>query len=220
MGANWDYLHLRLASGARDKVIAADLDGKDLTVTDRDALLNYAVRRLLTSVFRIYNNQQAEVGSIVSDFIGTAHVDASSAGLISSASLPTDFGILLGISKDGIPINVESPEDFERKADYTNLEVYPSIYSMAALQKSDGIHLLPSSSVGSFSISYFKDFAEREQGTSPDFALDNQYFETIASFALFRYWMDKTESELAKTHLMEAYSSCPFPLTEKADKEE
>src|SRR5258706_9761914 len=46
----WDSIHLEFASSIRDGVSTASVDGKELTVSDRDSYLNYGYRKFVSLI--------------------------------------------------------------------------------------------------------------------------------------------------------------------------
>ena len=146
------------------------------------------------------------------------NVDAATtaAGTIGSANFPSDFGTLLLIEADEVDITIKSPVEFNQLKNNLNAEVTPSVNSQVALQIGQTqISLLPATVTGTYHLTYLIGFTDVTQNGATDIPLGDSFNDSILSFALEEYFINKYEVELATYYHAQAYKASPFPIVDE-----
>jgi len=212
----WDRLHLRFASGVRDAVAVATTAGKNLSVTDRDGYLNAALAKYILLFYNIYQNNPEFLRSAFQSIAKTVQVTSVS-GSISLAAV-TDYGLFLSLSAtDGSPVVRKSQQDFNDIKNDISGEVSATANSRYCLPKDTTISVLPASSAsdGTYELSYIIKPASIVENSGTDSPLTDEHFDVILGFALWYYFNDVQEFDIAKVHLQDAYQTAPYPLVKQ-----
>jgi len=212
----WDKLHLRLASGARDAVATASTAGKDLSVADRDNYLNYAYSKYILLLYNTYHSSNLEI--LKSAFQSMIKVVAKTAitGVI-DPSAQANYGLFLSMVSDlGVsPIRVPQ-EDFNRIKYSVSGEIIATDDSQFCYPEGrTSIQILPVTIADDYLITYIAQPVTITQGGSTDIPLSDDHFDPLVSFALWNHYRDKQEFEIANMYLKDAYSTAPFPISIK-----
>ena len=215
----FNTMHLRFASSIRDEVATADVAGKDVSVADRSAYLNYAWGRYVTQLYRSYEDRLGDLKSAIQSLLKTTIVNCSGPGIITV--LPGDYGLFIDLAYNsgsgyGIPINNTTQEEWTSILTNVNPEVAASSTQMYCNPSDVDILLLPATFqqnglVLSYILKPFDVVVVTGVGGT-DIPLDVPHLNSIVDFALFSFYKDKQEFDVAKMFLEDAYESAPFPL--------
>jgi hypothetical protein len=200
---NWDILHTRFASSIRDSVSSATLSGLELTVSDRDAYLNYAYNKYIRLL--ILANKNNGASNILHELYKITSLTLSSG----VASIPTDYSYYIDVvGASGEEVNIVL-DDWLRYKYLSPIERPYNDTNLYILITSD-IKCLPSTFSGSIEMSYIAKAIPLVQGGQDDIVLTSEHWDTIIEFAKASYQRDKLEFELAKSLEDDAVSSSMF----------
>ena len=214
---NWDILHLRFASGARDEVSSAASNGTDLTVADRDFFLNQAYLKYVNAVLKVYADDKHRLRTLMFDLV-KHYTGAAVAGEIDLSSTPTDFGVAVAVSFTDKPVFYISPHEYIELSNSINPEVgADSDLNLLWTQQDTSILLLPSTLAGDFGIAYIQKALDITRNGSTDISLSNRHWDAIIESALYIFYRAKMEFQEAEAHKQEMYNAAPFLLTLQAE---
>jgi hypothetical protein len=215
----WGVLHLRLASGARDAVTSASIDGKSLKSVDRDAYLNYAWSKYVSLFYHTYQNDPTKIMQAMRDLAKAGQASITGAGLIAFSGLPTDYGLCLSLDKSNVNTvsRLTTEEYIKIKNSHNPIKIASDDNQYYCPQGRDILILPNTISSGTYDIAYllapFNIVYSATVGV--DIPLDEVHFDSIVDFALSQYHEDRQEYELAKIKEEHAFASAPYPLAQK-----
>lgn len=209
---NWDTLHLRFASSVRDGVSTASTDGDELSVSDRDSYLNFAYTKYVR-LLKMYN--PSSVDKIIPEL--ATHADITASG--GSATVPTDFGYLLGmidLSNTSAEVNHLEVEDFGKMKKVSDThQSAPSSTTIYYTLETTVIEFLPTTIADSFRIYYIAKAKSVTQGdTSYDIVIGSEHWDTIIAFANAKYYSDKQEFQQAQLKEQDAVTNAPYKVSQ------
>jgi len=206
---NWDILHLRFASSIRDGVSSASANGSELTVSDRDAYLNFAYSKYVRLI-GLYNKKAHD--GILPELFKTEFISASNG----VASLPDDLGFLIDASPvvSGATLDLIEASEFLKYKYSSTLQSPSSNTLMRARLVAGNLELLPTSYTGQIEISYLF-YETLTEGTGDDLTIGAEHWDVIVAFAKYSYYQDKQEFQIATAILNDAIMNSPFKITEK-----
>lgn len=202
---NWDTLHLRFASSVRDSVSAANLDGLELKVVDRDAYLNYAYTQYIR-LLAIYNPDALD--NIVPELFKTANLTAAS----SIINYPVDFGYFIDLRQSGTVLTKLHARDYLRIKDNPQIQDPPSAVNVYYTLSIGSVLLLPSGINTAFDFSYIVYQPNIVQGGVTDIAIGPEHWDTIIALAKVQYYSDKQEFDIAQAFRGDAILNSPYKI--------
>lgn len=211
----WGVLHLRLSAMARDVVASPAADGQELKRLDRDAYLNYAWQKYIGLFYNTYRNDVELLQKALESMVNIGEASITSLSFIGLSGLPTDYGFLLKLSKEGKSVTRETPEVWIEIKNGNLTNKVPSTDNHYILPTRLGLKILPSNIVSmDYDIAYIIApfnivFSE---DTGEDIPLDISHFDSILNFTLEQILNDRQEYALAAERRKEAYRTAPYPL--------
>jgi len=209
----WDQLHVRFASGCRDAVTTAATNGLDLLVADRDNYLNAAYQKYILLAAQSYENDPEKFKILFQSIVKAATPLTAIAGVITLSSV-TDYGFFLSLNSTtgGISVTRKSQEDFYRILRGTSGEIQATAYSKFCLPSNTQILIAPATDTDSYDLSYIILPATIAEGGATDIPLTAIHFDVILDFALWYFYKDKQEFDIAQSYLKDGYLTSPFKL--------
>lgn len=201
--ANWDTLHLRLASSVRDGVSAANVDGAELTVADRDAYLNYAYTQYVR-LLDLYN--PSAIDKIVEELFIIAPITVT----LGVATLPSDFGYIVDVRSSSAVVTLLKSLDWLKIKDTATIQDPPSATNVYATLSGTNLLILPQVSTV-LDIGYIQ-FQVITQGGITDISLGAEHWDTIIALAKVQYYSDKQEFDVANAFRQDAIVNSPFKI--------
>ena len=221
---NWDVLHLRFASAARDAVATAGTDGQDLTVSDRDSYLNMAYSKYILLLLGVYKDDPELLRTALQTMVKHVQMTSVSAAISAIRTSAPDYGLLLSIfSTNGKRTVILTPEKFYAVKNNISNEIREDGNTFFALPADNSISLIEDADIpDSFGYSgYVYDLVyiaypvTITEGGSTDISIGSIHYDPIVDFALYYYYINKQDFDTAKSFYSDAFMVAPFPLVKK-----
>ena len=210
----WNKLHIRFASGTRDAVTATN--GLDLLIADRDNYLNAAYQKYILLAAQSYENDPEKFKILFQSIVKAATPLTAVAGVIALSSV-ADYGFFLSLNSTtgGISVVRKSQEDFYRILRGTSGEIQATAYSKFCFPSNTQILIAPATDTDSYDLTYLilpATVTQESLGSTADIPLTAIHFDVILDFALWYFYKDKQEFDIAQSYLKDGYLTSPFKL--------